>query len=175
MRKSVVFVAIIVVSLMISYTAHAEVWSPIGTWDIELSGDHFVKLAPDNFVLVETINEYGTITIETDSVLSARITLISTSAASDDGPFMGLYNADDTFSATRAGNNLLDNITGSIDINNRITGLFHLEDLDYGQGADLINLSYSGVPVPVPLPASVWILGSGLAGLAGLRVGRKKK
>ena len=149
---------------LVGWAQAAPTWIPVGTWNVTLSGDHFVKLASDNIVLVETINEQGTISIETDPVGSARITLISPSSSPADGPFVGIYNLDNTFDASRSGSDWLDTITGSIDATNMISGVFHLEDLYFGPNADVMNLNYTGSPVP--LPSAVWLLGSGLVGLA---------
>ena len=170
--KKILLVGILIVGF-VGYAQAAPTWIPIGTWNITLSGDHFTKLSSDNIVFVETLNEQGTITIETDLVGSARIILISPSSSPIDGPFMGIYNPDNTFNATRSGNDWVDTITGSIDATNMISGLFHLEDLYYGPNADVIRLNYTGSPVP--LPSAVWLLGSGIVGLAGTRLGRKKQ
>lgn len=81
---------------------------------------------------------------------------------------MGIYNIDNTFTASRSGSDWSDTIAGSIDATNMISGLFHLEDLYYGHNADVMNLNYTGSPVP--LPSAVWLLGSGLVGLACTRL-----
>jgi len=43
------------------------------------------------------------------------------------------------------------------------------------EGADIDAVGAISSAPPVPIPGAVWLLGTGLAGLAGIRARRRKK
>ena len=91
-----------------------------------------------------------------------------------DGPYFGdaIYTAllSSVSSATWEGVTVTDAEIGSQSAYTYYTLLL------YGTAVDLDNVAVmvEAVPVPVPAPAAVLLLGGGLAGLAGLRSGRRR-
>lgn len=66
-------------------------------------------------------------------------------------------------------------VSGSFTITNTSNIYFGVADSFYGDNGGGISLHLTGgtIPAPAPLPGAVWLIGSGLVGLVGLRKRRK--
>ncbi len=68
------------------------------------------------------------------------------------------------------GNNSFAFVLGTTDASQQsTTGYYGLESSKYAGGAFEAYLDYQTTPAATPIPAGIWLFGSGLAGLAGLR------
>ena len=121
-----------------------------GAMDFSPSGDLYAVYAHSGATFSQTL---VTINMETSTVLDEKM--------------LGLYNVDDIDYAP----------DGFIYHTNYSHALFRI-DPEVGQqilvgfGDDAIHGIASN---PVPIPAAFWLLGSGLAGIVGIRLRRKKK
>lgn len=125
-----------------------------------------------NAIPTGILNDTNSLNLNLGATASSTNQGVFGTTISAGGTTLNLYNGGLDMSGVAPGTSVtLYGVTGN-GSGSGTTTAFNLGTVDFDKSTDKLTFTGNGGTAPVPLPAAVWLLGSGLLGLAG--VGRRR-